>query len=80
MPTTLAVRGGAAERADEFPFVPVLLVAFIGIALGLWGGIAEDTASAETPATLANASDGNPTKGTEPTWALQTLLGLSFGP
>jgi hypothetical protein len=80
MPTTLAVRGGAAERADEFPSVPVLLVAFIGIALGLWGGIADETVSAEAPASFANASDGNPAKATEPAFALQTLSGFSFGP
>ena len=80
MPTTLPVRGQAIERVDDFPFFTVLIVALLGIALGLWVNVADETALAEAPASFANARDGNPAKAAEPVFALQTPSRLSFGP
>jgi hypothetical protein len=77
MPTTIPVRRRAIERVDDFPLCTMVLVAFLGIALGLWGGIADETrwleplgSFADTGSKAPGAFDGAPL----------LLSGLRFAP
>jgi hypothetical protein len=77
VPTTLPAR--AIQRVDDFPFRTVVFVAFLGIALGLWGNVADESVSPGAPASFTNAG-GNDSRPTEPAFDTALLSGLRFAP